>query len=244
VSNSLADFVAGLHGALMVAAALMMAPQTNAPPTAVPQRTGCWIDLSQYEANVLPAGHLAMAAARGGDGPDRLGNRSRTRTPQGCYRCAGDDAWCALSVGDDAEWERLAGVIGDAALEGPRYTDAAARLQHADLIDERIEAWTRTRAAVDVERALLDARVSAAAVRTNQAALEEMPELVPSYRTMRHAVAGELPVIANPIHFDDGDPGDVRAGPGLGEHTDDVLGRVLGLDAGACHRLRIDGVLV
>jgi benzylsuccinate CoA-transferase BbsF subunit len=233
VSNSLADFVAGLHGALLVAAALTMRED----------RTGCWIDLSQYEANVLPAGHLAMERVQM-DGLERIGNRSRVRVPQGCYRCAGEDSWCVLSVGTDAEWERLIGMLGDATLAEARYRDRAARMDDADFIDERIEAWTRRRDASSVERALLDVGISAAAVRTGAAIVEEMGRLVPSHRTMRHAVVGDMPVVPNPIHFDDERASDARPGPLLGEHTDEVLGRILGMDAGARERLRADGVLV
>jgi crotonobetainyl-CoA:carnitine CoA-transferase CaiB-like acyl-CoA transferase len=51
ISNSWADFVAGLHGAVVIAAALERRDRDG---------HGCWIDLSQYEANVLPAGHLVV----------------------------------------------------------------------------------------------------------------------------------------------------------------------------------------
>jgi crotonobetainyl-CoA:carnitine CoA-transferase CaiB-like acyl-CoA transferase len=234
VSNSLADFVAGLHGALMIAAAL----------TIREERAGCWIDLSQYEANVLPAGQLTMAAARGDNGRERLGNRSRAHAPQGCYRCAGEDAWCVISVGGNAEWERLTALIGDPVLTGARYSEPSARMDDADLIDQRIEAWTQQHAAESAERALLDAGVSAAAVRTSATIVEELGRLVPSHRRMRHPVVGDMPVIPNPIHFDDESGTDVQPGPCLGEHTDEVLERVLGMDAGARQRLRADGVLV
>jgi crotonobetainyl-CoA:carnitine CoA-transferase CaiB-like acyl-CoA transferase len=234
VSNSLADFVAGLHGALVTAAALTMRGE----------RAGCWIDLSQYEANVLPAGHLTMAAARGADGDERLGNRSRARAPQGCYRCAGDDAWCVISIADDAEWARLAALTGDPDLADARYGDPAIRAVNADSIDRRIEAWTRRSDARSVERALVDAGISAAAVRAGREIVDEISHLVPSYRTMRHAVVGEMPVIPNPIHFDDERAPLVHPGPRLGEHTDEVLEQVLSVDARTLRRLRTDGVLV
>ena len=49
VSNSWADFMAGLHAAVIITAALERRGRAG---------EGCWIDVSQYESNALPLGSL------------------------------------------------------------------------------------------------------------------------------------------------------------------------------------------
>jgi len=75
---------------------------------------------------------------------ERLGSRSRSIAPQGCYRCAGGDEWCAISVLNDDQWEALVAEIGDEApeLRSPRFATLAGRLDHHDEIDAAIESWT------------------------------------------------------------------------------------------------------
>ena len=59
---------------------------------------GQYINLSQFEATAGTAGHLIMEYLANGRAPQRLGNRSLHAAPHGCYRCAGDDRWCAIAV--------------------------------------------------------------------------------------------------------------------------------------------------
>ncbi len=235
VSNSWADFVAGLHGALVIAAALAWREGHG---------HGCWIDLSQYEANVLPLGHLALASGRAGRPVRRVGNRSATRAPQGCYRCSGQDAWCVVSVGKDAEWKALVRLVGDDRLADPRFESLQGRLAHAEDIDQRIGAWTRGRPARQVEKILQKAGIPSAAVRTNTEVLADLPRFAPSCRFVHHPVIGEMPMFPNPIHGDDGAARLDHAGPLLGEHTVEVLHELLGMNDAALKQLRAEGVLV
>ncbi|MGH2372906.1 MAG: CaiB/BaiF CoA transferase family protein [bacterium] len=234
VSNSWADFVAGLHGALVVAAALCRREVHG---------QGCWIDLSQYEANVLPLGHLVMASQRAGRAVGRAGNRSMTRAPQGCYRCDGEDAWCVLSVGDAAEWRSLVGLLGDDVLSDPRFDSLQARLAHAEEIDRSIEAWTRRRPARQAEETLQRAGIPATAVRTTGEVLDDLPRFSPGRRSVHHPVIGEMPVFPAPIRFDAAGARVDRAGPRLGEHTREVLHDLLGMSDAELARLHDEGVL-
>lgn len=60
---------------------------------------------------------------------------------------------------------------------------------------------------------------------------------------MTHALAGSVPQVASPIRLSE-TPVEYRlAPPLLGEHTSDVLARILGLDDGAVVALRRAGVL-
>ncbi|HET8678979.1 MAG TPA: CoA transferase [bacterium] len=238
VSNSWADFMAGLHAALVLVAALERRDRTG---------QGCWIDLSQYEANALPLGHLMLRERMNGS-PDRsqarAGNRAADRSPQGCYRCSGEDAWCVISVANDDEWAALVRVVGDERLRDPRYSTLEGRRHAHDELDARLEAWTRQRAPRDVERQLQGAGVPAAAVRTNVDAMADLPEFAPSAGTSRHPVVGEMPVLPNAIHLDASPAWPDRTGPRLGEHTSEVLSDVLAMDEAAITQLHSEGVLV
>jgi crotonobetainyl-CoA:carnitine CoA-transferase CaiB-like acyl-CoA transferase len=234
VSNSWADFMAGLHAAVIVMSALAWRDQDG---------HGGWIDLSQYEANALPLGHLVARADHGDLDGHRMGNRSERRVPQDCYRCAGADAWCVISVETEAQWAALTRVIGDRALLDARFDTLEGRRAAADAIDRRIEAWTRERAAGDVERALQAAGVPAAAVRTNVEVLAELAARAPSFRMVDHPAVGAVPMLPNPIRID-GSPGRLnRPGPRIGEHTREVLGDVLGMVEVEIERLRAAGAL-
>ena len=232
VSNSWADFMAGLHAAVVIVAALERRDHDG---------QGCWVDLSQYEANALPLGSLVVEARR--DDGARDGTRSPHRVPQGCYRCLGDDAWCVISISSDTEWEALARVVGDAALFDARYRFRTGRRTAADEIDQRLEAWTREREAHEVERVLQAAGVPAAAVRSNVAALAGLAALAPSVQAIEHVAIGEMPMFPNPIHID-GLPARLdHAGPLLGQHTDEVLRELVGMSDAEIASLKAAGAL-
>ncbi|MNV78640.1 Succinyl-CoA:(R)-benzylsuccinate CoA-transferase subunit BbsF [compost metagenome] len=61
--------------------------------------------------------------------------------------------------------------------------------------------------------------------------------------TMAHPLAGSVPQVASPIRLSETPVEYRRAPPLLGEHTEAVLGDVLGLGAEAMQRLRNTGVL-
>jgi benzylsuccinate CoA-transferase BbsF subunit len=233
VSNSWADFMAGLHAAVIVTAALERRDHTG---------EGCWIDLSQYESNALPLGAL-MAEAQGNGGPARQSNRSAHRVPQGCYRCAGDDEWCVISVGSATEWEALVRIVGDGVLDDARYQTLEGRRAAAEDIDRRLETWTLGRDARMVERVFQVAGVPAAAVRTNVGALADLATYAPLTQVITHPAIGEMPMLSNPIHIE-GVPARLdHAGPLLGQHTDEVLRQVVGMSDAEIAGLKASGAL-
>jgi len=61
--------------------------------------------------------------------------------------------------------------------------------------------------------------------------------------SMPHALAGAVPQVASPIRLSETPVEYRRAPPLLGEHTEAVLGDVLGLGADALESLRTSGVL-
>jgi crotonobetainyl-CoA:carnitine CoA-transferase CaiB-like acyl-CoA transferase len=60
--------------------------------------------------------------------------------------------------------------------------------------------------------------------------------------TIDHEQAGTVHLLKHPVRYGAWDAGVRRHPPGLGEHTDDVLGE-LGIDAGEAARLHESGVV-
>jgi benzylsuccinate CoA-transferase BbsF subunit len=158
ISNSWNDYVGGLHTAVAIIGALAKR-RTNG--------RGCHLDVSQFECSVAMIGSLLLASTVSGRAPARTGSRSGTSAPQGCYRCAGDDKWCTISVQTGAQWYALLHALGEDAekLRDLRYATLAGRLKHHDAIDAVVEAWTRQRTPAEVQARLQAAGVWADAMR-------------------------------------------------------------------------------
>lgn len=60
---------------------------------------------------------------------------------------------------------------------------------------------------------------------------------------MPHPTIGDLPLPGIPVKYSHTKPSVRRPPPLLGQHTDEVLGSVLGYDAARIERLRADGVV-
>ncbi len=98
IANSWNDYIGGLHACFGILQALTDRIKTG---------QGKKIDLSQFECSVSSFGPLLLSSIVNGKVPPRLGNRSLRVAPQGVYRCKGIDEWCALSVQNDDQWQRL-----------------------------------------------------------------------------------------------------------------------------------------
>jgi crotonobetainyl-CoA:carnitine CoA-transferase CaiB-like acyl-CoA transferase len=158
ISNSWNDYIGGLHTAVAIIGALAKRRVTG---------LGYHLDVSQFECSVAMIGSLLLSSTVTGAAPARIGSRSASAAPQGCYRCAGTDQWCTISVKTDAQWHALLHGLGERAgpLRDPHYATLAGRLQHHDAIDAVLEAWTSERTPDDVEARVQACGVWAAAMR-------------------------------------------------------------------------------
>lgn len=188
---------------------------------------GGHIDLSMLESTValLPEALLRHALEADGNAP--AGNDEGDAAPGGCFRCAGDDAWIAVSVRSDREWEGLCAAIArpDLQVEG-QYKQQRGRLDRKRDLDALLASWLRDRDAAAAETALLAHGVPAARTRRFTDVIED-PQLV------ERGVFPELPdgqrSIALPWRDADGGRGTMAPAPALGQDNDYVFGELLGM---------------
>jgi benzylsuccinate CoA-transferase BbsF subunit len=230
------DFIAVGYGTIAVLAALRRRNRTG---------LGCHIDLSQYETGLQFMAPALLEYFANGRVPTRAGNRHPTWAPHGVFPCRGRERWVALSVADDAEWQRFV-----AALDSPAWAQdqalatAAGRKAAEDQLEARIAAWTRP-----LERDEVVSRLRAHELRVypvnSVADLFADPQLQAreTWRPVEHPVLGRVQVEAPPFRLT-GTPAQInRPAPLLGGDNAYVLGELLGCSEAEIAELARDGVL-
>ena len=220
---SYADMSGGYSGALAVLMALWCRRRTG---------EGQFIDLSQFEtiSSVVGPGLLDILANNETSAP--FGNRSQEApaAPHGIYRCTGNDRWCAITIFTEEEWQAFCKILDNPAwTQDPRFATLASRLEHQDALDHHVEAWTSQHTAEEVMTQLQQAGVPAGLV-ANGEDMDRDPQLRARgyWATVNSPDEGEAILDGTPVKLS-ATPGGVAApGPLLGEHTDLVLGRLLG----------------
>jgi benzylsuccinate CoA-transferase BbsF subunit len=200
---------------------------------------GAYVDLSMLEATValLPDALLRHGLDVGGRGPG--GNEDGESAPGGCFRCAGDDAWLALAVRDDAEWAALCEEMGRPAL-ATEWPDAAARRAAKPALNDLVADWLVDQDADAAERRLLARGIPAARTRHFGDVITD-EQLVA--RGLFPEIADGKRTFALPWRDATGWRGRLDPAPELGSSNDYVFGALLGLDAAERDRLTADRVI-
>ena len=190
---------------------------------------GQHIDMAQTEAAAYLIGEFYLDAALCGIEPGATGNRSEVAVPHGVYRSAGDDAWIAIAVPDDATWRALEHCAGWPVDES--LATLEARLAARDAIDARMTAWTSARPAPEAAALLQAACISAMPV-MGPLDHREDPHLSErgAFVALHHPEVGEEHHVRNPIRLSQTAQRTALSAPCLGVDTERVLRAWLGLD--------------
>ena len=231
---SIGDSIAGLYAAFGVVMRLFERASVPGQPGSPPVPP---VDVALNEAVFSMMESLIPDYEAFGVLRQRAGGRMEGIAPSNAYACA-DGAGIIIAGNGDAIFRRLMDVIGRPDLGAdPGLAENAGRWKRRDELDDAIGTWT---AAVDAATALArlaDAGVPAGPVytaadisRDEQYRARNMIQRfdVSTGAETLHGVGfpGVVPVL-------DGVSVSVRSlGPDLGEHTQEVLFGLLGMDAG------------
>src|SRR5438874_5982068 len=169
-----------------------------------------------------------------GDAVPRAGNASGGGHPGSVCRCKGyekdPDAYIYVILQAQA-FPALAKVIGhEDWLQNPNFNTPDARLPRLDHVFAEIEKWTMTMSKMEVMATLNPLNVPCGPILSMKELAEE-PALRKTGTVVEvdHPERGKYLTVGNPIKLSDS-PADVRRSPLLGEHTEEVLRTVLGLN--------------
>jgi len=229
------DYIAVGYGVIAILAALERHARTG---------QGCVIDLSQYEAGLQFMAPALLEYDANGTIPTRAANRDRVAVPHGVYPTSEPDSWIALSVWDDMEWARLREALGDPEwAREPSLATAEGRRAKESWIDERIAEWSRGQPRERAVARLRAQGLRAAEVRSIGELFRDA-QLVErrAWRTAKHPVIGDVRLMAPPFLLSAASQGPDRPGPLLGEHTEEVIRGIVGVDAAEYAALEAAGV--
>ena len=227
VGVALLDLTAGLQAAIAALAGLL-ARQRGAT-------TGGHASVSLIEAGVASLTNVLGHHLATGDEPRRWGTAHPDIVPYQVF--AARDGHLVLAVGNDAQFERLLGVLAMPA--EPRFATNPQRLACRDELIPLLADRIRERPRDELVAAFTAADVPAGPVNQVSEALADMQA---TYGGAWTQVLAGITVAPNPIHVDGERLPLRRPPPRLGEHTDEIL-REAGLGADEITRLRETGAI-
>ncbi|HET8791565.1 MAG TPA: CaiB/BaiF CoA-transferase family protein [Modicisalibacter sp.] len=230
---AITDVMTGLYATVGILAALNERERTG---------RGRQIDVSLLDVQVATLANQSLNALVSGESPSRHGNAHPNIVPYEAFPCA--DGYLVLTVGNDAQFARLAKRLGQPEwASDPAYATNAARVAHrhqlVPMIATLLRRRTRDEWLVDFETD----GIPAGPINTVSEVFDD-PQVRHrglAFDFVRDGV--RLPQVANPLRFDNQTQTSDRPPPRLGEDTARVLVERLGLDEERLAALRAQGVI-
>jgi crotonobetainyl-CoA:carnitine CoA-transferase CaiB-like acyl-CoA transferase len=231
VGVAVADIVTGIFACQGISAALYARERTG---------RGQQVDIAMLDTVAAMLTYQAGIYFATGQPPQRMGNRHPTIVPYETFTAS--DGEFVLAVGTDEQWRKFCEV---AALDaGDRFATNRERVTgYADLrpvIAARVHTQTRS---YWIER-LGQAGVPCGSVRDLHEVFSD-PQIAARSMVvpMSHPTAGDIRVLGSPLKLSDTPATQRTPPPTLGQHTESVLQRDLGLTRDAIDELRAGGVI-
>ena len=234
VGNSVGDLVAGMSAAHGVVLALLARTRT---------RRGQKVEISMLDVMAALLTYQAGIYFGTGQRPTRRGNAHPSIVPYEVFRAA--DAFVVLGVANNSLWIKCCGALGRPELaQDPRFDTEAKRVQNRATLVPLLNEILGTRAAAEWVKQFEAVGIPAGLIKSVAEVCEsEHLKARGMIVTLPHPRARKVTVMGVPVRLH-ATPGKAATAPPLiGQHTDAVLRRLVGLGKPAVARLRAQGVV-
>ena len=182
-----------------------------------------------------------------GEAVPRAGNDSGGGQPGRILRCKGfetdPDAYIYF-IAQAPVWEPICDIIGEPGWKtDPSFATPKARLPRLNQIFARIEQWTETKTKFEAMAELNEHDIPCGPILSMKELAEDQSlRKTGTVVEVDHPVRGRYLSVGNPIKLSDS-PTEVTRSPLLGEHTEEILGAVLGFSSSEIAAIRAAGAL-
>jgi crotonobetainyl-CoA:carnitine CoA-transferase CaiB-like acyl-CoA transferase len=228
------DLAGGMFGAYAVAGALFRRSRTG---------QGAHIDLSLLDCQVSLLSYLAQYFWTDGRVPTPMGSAHTSVVPY--QALATRDGHLIVAVFAEKFWAGFcAAVERPGWASDPRFATNRERVANRDALMPLVEALFTERTTDDWLARLRAAGVPATPIQTVDRVLAD-PQVAQRRMVVEveHPRHGTLPTLGTPIKVDGAMELAVTAAPRLGQHTDEILGRLLKYSGECVAALRQQGVI-
>jgi len=229
---SIADMTAGLNAAFAIMAALRVKEKTG---------RGQQIDISMLEGQLALLGTMIGDYFQDGHVPEPMGTAYRSLLPYQTFRTKTRDI--AIAVGSEKLWKEFCPALGCPELtDDPRYRTNQDRRAHRKELLDRLQEVFLTKSYEEWEPILLGRGIPMGAI-NDIAQVVEHPQVKArgAIVDVEHPRLGKVRVAGPAARLSETPPAVRTASPLLGQHTDEIMQEVLGLNAAQVAELHAAG---
>lgn len=217
----LSDMLSGMYAATAIVSALYERDLRGGK--------GQQVDISMFDAQVAAMSHQAMHYLVSGEDPERFGTAAPSVVPSQMVECS--DGHIVIVAGNDDQFRRLCRLMGcDGLAEDPRYLTNGLRVRNRKTLAPVLEEFFRAKTKKEWLSLLEGAGLVAGPINNisdvfadPQTAAREMVVKV------NHLHADNVPLLRSPMRLS-ATPLDTYTPPPVsGQHTDEILGGLLGI---------------
>jgi len=227
------DLGGGIFGTMGVLAAIAERERTG---------LGQHVDVSMLDAQISMLNYMATMYLMSGQVPEGIGNSHFVHVPYNSYPTA--DGHIIVACIGDAFFERFAEFIGIPELLEPSLRKQAVRYAAKARIDALVAAKMQTRTTAEWQAQLQAARIPCGPVNNFRQALDDSQVRARDMVLDVQLHSGEtVQMPGNPIKLSAAQARPTVRPPQLGEHTQEVLGGLVGYSAEHLAQLRASGAI-
>ncbi|MDB5798153.1 MAG: CoA transferase [Paucimonas sp.] len=234
VGIAIADVITGMYATIAILGALNHRSVTG---------RGQYIDMALLDSIVALGGNQVTGYFATGRVPHRYGNGHASLVPYQVFDTS--DGQMVVAVGNDTQWKRYCEAIDRRDLgDDPQWARVQDRILGRERLLPQLEETMRTGSNAQWTAKLEAKGVPCGSINDYRQVFEE-PQVV--HRGLRvdmpRADGGTVATIASPLRLKGTPVAYEQAPPLLGEHSEDVLARVLGKSAQEIEELRAKRVV-
>jgi len=234
VGIPIADLMTGMYATVAILAALARRDRGGG---------GEYIDMALLDCEVATLSNQAQNYLISGQVPRRYGNAHPNVVPYQAFPTA--DGHIILAIGNDSQFAKFCQCAGAPEMAAdPRFVTNAQRVINRQAIVAEVAHLMLKNTTVKWLEMLGPIGVPCGPI-NDLAQTFEHPQVTHRHMKMEmvHPSSGKVPLIANPIHFREMPIAYDLPPPVLGQHTEDVLGQLLGMTSQDIAVLQAEGVV-
>lgn len=231
---AIADLASGIFASNAVLAALFARQRSGA---------GQRVDISLLDCQVALMSYVASNYLISGQPPRRFGNAHPNIVPYQAFQAR--DGFFAFAAGNDTQWQKFCRAVDrEPWISDERFATNPARNSHREELVELLNQLFAGRPVSEWIELCDQIGLPAGPINGMDAVFEDPQVLARDMlQQIEHPLDGELPLLGSPLKVPTSPATIRRAPPTLGQHTEQILTELLGVEPAELAELREAGVI-